>query len=344
MKGARTVKWFFLAGMTGAMSNVSYALGPVAYFLFWIIPTTNLGGQIVSDWSEGPIHRYAGFGAAGPFLLCFALARWGARGIFEWDKPVRILLVMAALMLALLGGFRSQVTLLIAIFAIQFMLEGLWRSPLLPALVLLGLLGMAPILLFANKMPSAVQRSLAFLPLNIDPDIREDATASVDWRVGMWQEVVPEIPKYLLVGKGYAIDPDEIYSATFGAQNGLLGHYEGSRVAGDYHNGPLSVLIPLGMFGMIAFLWLLKAGIKVLYWNYRYGDVRLRQVNITLLSFFVAQSLFFIFVFGALSSQLSIFMGILGLSVSLNGGVCRRPAMARQPDFSASLAAPVAVA
>jgi hypothetical protein len=30
--------------------------------------------------------------------------------------------------------------------------------------------------------------------------------------------------------------------------------------AGDYHNGPLSILIPFGLFGMIAFLWLLGAG------------------------------------------------------------------------------------
>jgi hypothetical protein len=82
----------------------------------------------------------------------------------------------------------------------------------------------------------------------------------------------------------------------------------------------------------------------VLYWNYRYGDARLRQVNMTLLSFFLTPCIFFFFVFGAISSQLVMFLGILGLNVSLNGGVCRRPAVARQTAPSSPLAVPVPAA
>jgi hypothetical protein len=160
----------------------------------------------------------------------------------------------------------------------------------------------------------------------------------------MWRTVWPEIPKYLLVGKGYAIDPDELYLTLQGSQMGFLSDFEGSMLAGDYHSGPLSILIPFGIFGMAAFVWVLAAGTKVLYWNYRYGDARLRQANITLFSFFLAQSLFFFFVFGAFSSQLPMFLGILGFSVSLNGGVCRRHAMTRQTVLSSSLAAPLAAA
>jgi hypothetical protein len=36
-------------------------------------------------------------------------------------------------------------------------------------------------------------------------------------------------------------------------------------------------------------------------------------------------------------------LGLLGMSVSINGGVCRRPAVARQSTLSSSLASPVAV-
>jgi hypothetical protein len=53
----------------------------------------------------------------------------------------------------------------------------------------------------------------------------------------------------------------------------------------------------------------------------------LKQVNTVLLSYFLAQSLFFFFVFGAFSSQLVVFLGILGLSVSLNNGVCHKLAL-----------------
>jgi hypothetical protein len=121
----------------------------------------------------------------------------------------------------------------------------------------------------------------------------------------------------------------DLYLTEQATQAGLINNYETSIVAGDYHNGSLSVLIPFGILGAIAVLWLLGAGLRALYWNNRFGDARLKQVNMAFLSFFLTQCIFFFFVFGAISSQLAVFLGILGLSVSLNGGVCRRPALAR---------------
>ncbi len=114
--------------------------------------------------------------------------------------------------------------------------------------------------------------------------------------------------------------------------------------AGDYHSGGLSLLIPFGALGVVAFLWLLAAGIKVLYCNRRYGDPKLRLINDLLMSYFLTQSLFYFFVFGVFDLQLYVFLGILGLSVSLNGGVRRKEtakavsatttaAMALQPAF-----------
>jgi O-antigen ligase len=344
LKGARAAKWFFLAGTTNVISNLLYALGPFSWFLFWFLPTGGLTGQISYTWSETPVQRFTGFGPAGPFVLCFALARWGTRGLFEWDKPWRLLLVGLALVASMYSGFRSQVAFLLVLLAIQFMVEGLWKTPLLPALVLLGMIGLVPVLVFANKMPDAMQRSLAFLPVDINPDIRADAEGSTEWRLGMWKEVWPEIPKYLFLGKGYSLDPDELYLTMVGTQSGVLSGYEGSLLAGDYHNGPLSILIPFGLFGTLAFVWLLVAGIKVLWRNYRYGDARLRRVNVTLLAYFVTQCLFFILIFGAFNSQLAVFLGILGFSVSLNGGVCRRPALPRQTVFPPALAPSVAIA
>jgi len=340
LKRATAAKWFFLAGTTFVINNLLYALGPLTYFMFWIIPTGGLNFQAASNWSEGGVQRIAGLGPAGPFFLCFLLARWGMRGLFEWDKPWRFLLVIVALVASMFSGFRAQVMALVLLFAIQFMIEGLWKTPLLPVLALLGVLCLAPMIFFANRLPGAMQRSLSFLPVDINPDVRADAEGSIDWRVGMWREVWVEAPKYLLIGKGYAIDPNDLYAASVSPESG----YEGSMLAGDYHNGPLSILIPFGVFGALAFLWLLYAGSKVLYSNYRYGDARMRRVNTTLLAYYLTQVVFFFFVFGAFNGQLSVFLGILGFSVSLNGGVCRRPVVRRQTVFAPSLAAPLAAA
>jgi hypothetical protein len=180
--------------------------------------------------------------------------------------------------------------------------------------------------------------------VDVSPEVRAETAGSSQWRFEMWRVVRPEIPKYLLVGKGYAIDPTDLYLASEAVDLGVLPNYTVAITVGDYHNGPLSVLIPFGIWGALAFLWLLGAGIKVLYCNRRYGDSRLRLINDLLFGYFLTQCLFFFFIFGDLSSQLSLFLGMLGLSISLNGGVCRKPAVARQAAVPSSLAVPVAVA
>jgi hypothetical protein len=347
-RSERTVKWFFLSGITFALSNLIYLLGPAFYVLYNFVSSDFVGMQVAVDYGQNVVERFGALGPGATGLLCFVLARWGIRGTFEWDKPWRLLLLTAAIVAGLFSGFRSQIGFLGVLLVVQFMVEGLWKTAFLPLFMLLGLLILTPMLLFANKLPPAVQRSLAVflvvLPLDINPDVRAETWNSSQWRYEMWREVLPEVPKYLFLGKGYSIDPVDLYLTEQASQSGLLSNYETSIIAGDYHNGPLSVLMPFGLPGAIAVLWLLGAGVKVLYGNMRYGDARLRLINAVLLSYFLAQTIQFFFVVGAISSQLVAFMGILGLSVSFNGGVCRKPAVARQTAPSSPLAAPMAVA
>jgi hypothetical protein len=274
----------------------------------------------------------------------FALARWGLRGIFEWNKPWRYLLVLVASVLVSFGGYRSGVELLFLLFFVQFMVEGLWKTPLLPILFLLGVLCLMPVLFFASKMPGAVQRSISFLPVDIDPAVRADAAYSTDWRVNIWRTVLPEVPKYLLLGKGYGMNPAEFDLVSEEAQMGLTEGYEVAIASGEYHSGPLSVLIPLGLFGAIAVFFVLRAGVKVLQSNRRYGDPRLRRVNDFLFAYFIAHIIQFVFVFGAFDAEFYTFLGVVGFSVGLNGGVCRKAAVQRQAVLSPTLAAPLTAA
>src|ERR1051325_3109934 len=102
--------------------------------------------------------------------------------------------------------------------------------------------------------------------------------------------------------------------------------------AGDYHNGPLSVVIPFGLYGVVAFLWFLAAALRMLYNNFRFGDPALRQVNALLLALFVARVLFFFCIFGTFFGELFYFTGLAGLSVALNRGeaqAVRRPVLRR---------------
>jgi hypothetical protein len=101
-------------------------------------------------------------------------------------------------------------------------------------------------------------------------------------------------------------------------------------LAGDVHNGPLSVLIPFGLYGTLAFVWFLVAGLRVLHRNWKFGDPALRNVNTLLLAAFAAHVVLFVCVFGALQVDMAIFAGLLGLSVALNGAE-PEPAPAEQP-------------
>jgi O-antigen ligase len=228
----------------------------------------------------------------------------------------------------LTGGFRSFASLFGLVFLIQFFLEGMHRTKLLPIFGMLGIALALVILPQASRLPLTIQRSLAFLPLSLDPQAASDAKGSWDWRVEIWKAAIRQIPKYLLLGKGYGFSADDYQfmgsDSAFHPKDPLQG---GLGLSMDYHNGWISILMTFGLWGMIAFLWFSAAGINVLYCNYRYGDPELRAANAFLLASFVARFLLVMTVSGlGLHADLVYFAGFLGLSVSLNGGVCRRPA------------------
>jgi hypothetical protein len=286
----------------------------------------------------GTIERFNGVAPACTALICYFLLRWGIQGIFSFARPWRLAMFVAAALLSLAGGFRSAVIMIGLLFVCQFIVEGLWRTRFLPILLGVGLMAAMLMVSFSDHMPRSAQRAVSFLPVRVDPDVKADADFSAEWRFEMWRYLVPQIPKYLLLGKGYRIDPDELYFAILAAGYTAMAS-EVSMVSGDYHSGPLSTIIPIGLAGTLAFLWLLGAGIKVLYRNYRYGDPALRNINTFFLAYFIMQIIFYLGVFGAFNSQLFMFTGLLGMSVSINGGVCKRGQVAARSAQQASVLA-----
>jgi hypothetical protein len=324
-KQQKMAGWYFLSLTTSILSNIVYLLGPAFYILYIVVPTDAVPYQMASDYAAINVDRIAGLASACVGVFCFLLIRYGIRGLCDWEKPWRFLLLCLTFGAAFFSGFRSIVVILAMIFCFQFYFERLLRTHFLPIFIALAVVGFSSVLLFSEHLPFSVQRAVSFLPVKVDSEVLADAKSSSDWRFQMWAMVRKEIPKYWLVGKGYVIDPDAIYAAVLAEQMQLVHDpFEGPMLSGDFHSGPLSVIIPFGIFGVIGFLWVLIGGGRVLYSNYRYGDVKLRRVNTLLLSYYLAYCVSFFFIFGALNSQLCVFLGVCGLSVSLNGGVKRR--------------------
>ena len=330
-KSGKMAGLFFLSGTTNVLSNLIYMSGPAFYILFYLVPTAAASAQAASESAGSNMDRLTGLGGASIAALCFLLARYGIRGLFDWAKPWRFVFLCVTIGAAFFAGFRSAIATLFLIFVFQFYFERLMRTHYLPIIVGLAICGFIPILFFSQAMPATVQRAISFLPVNVDSDILEDTKASSEWRYEMWAEVWKEVPKYLVIGKGYSINPGEILAVNDAIRAGAASSFEGSMIAGDYHNGPLSIVVPFGIPGVIGFLWVLVGGYRVLSWNHRFGDARLRRINSALLSYYLAYCISFFFIFGAFNGQLYIFLGICGFSVSLNGGVKRRAAPKRKP-------------
>ena len=136
----------------------------------------------------------------------------------------------------------------------------------------------------------------------------------------MWQVVLPDIPKYFWVGKGYTASEADYYFAIESIRRGFGQDFDISLNAGDYHNGPLSILIPFGIFGLLTFLWFAGASWKLLYRYYRHGAPELRKINTLLLTTMTARLAFFLFGYGAVSTDLVMIVGFVGLSIAINGG------------------------
>jgi len=317
--------FFFLSGLTAIISNLAYLAGPSFYFLYDLFPAELAYDQAFADVTLGTtIARISGVTLAAPALFNWVLARHGIRGLFDLSRPGRMAVFLAATFASLFGGYRSTFALMGLTFCFLFVVEGLWRTRFLWIILLSGVVVAGAFLPFVNKMPLSVQRTLSILPIEVDFSARQSAQVSTEWRLEMWRRVLPEVPKHLLKGRGYALNPQAVQLLPQTKSQGFDDSGDWAAFCGDYHNGPLSVVMPFGIYGVVAFAWFLSAGVRVLYRNHRYGDPELQRINSFLLASFIAHIVFFVCVFGALSSDLYRFTGLLGLSVALNGGLRER--------------------
>ena len=321
---------FFLGGVTMAIGNLFGILSPVFTWLFLIFPAETV---VDTESSDGIMMRSWSLPFMSIAVYCAMMAKYGLRGCFDLRNPWRIVVLGSFLFIGMMGGFRTMVVILALTTALMFYLEGLMRSRFLPAVILSLVLGSTLMAVFANHLPLSVQRSLAVLPFDIDPIVRANAQASSEWRLLMWQNLLPEIPNHLLLGKGYgftATDITVMYQTIRSASRTA-----GAETVGDYHNGPLSVILPLGLPGTFIFLWFVFASVRAMYHNHKYGAPELAVINRFLFAYYLARMIFFFAVFGSLYSDLAMFTGLLGLSVSLNGGVAKKiPEVAPEPVAS----------
>lgn len=319
------LRFFFLGSLTNGIGYAINFVGPSLWYIFLIFPIDIVPGE------EGTgIARYAGLSTALLGVFWYLLARYGILELLEKKQFGKMLLLLSVFILTLGGGFRTFLILMGIVVLLLAYFEGFFRSKYAPVGVCAVLLSCGVLVPFADRLPLPIQRSLAVLPIRLDPKARLEAERSSEWRLEMWRVVLPEIPRYFWLGKGLEVAVNELEVSSDLSHRGLADSAESHIVSGNYHNGPLTVLIPFGIWGAMGWLWFIGASIRALYCNFCYGDERLRKVNALMLALFIGRALIFFVVVGDFRVEFPLFTGMLGLSLALNGGI-RRPVRVKAP-------------
>jgi hypothetical protein len=325
------VALFFFTTLTLILSNVVYLMGQKFWFLYLFVPVDYAIGQAQADFLSTEVRRYGGVGFALMGVYFYMLIRYGIRGIFDITRPLRLAVLLLVIAGSLLGGFRSTVILYLLIFVFQFWYEGLLRTKYLWLSLASLVFALSLLYPFARELPVSFQRSLSFMPgLKVDLAARADAEASVEWRLKIWSVLWPQVGDYLFLGKGFVYDASDVYLAEESTRRGFMQSEDFAIITGDYHSGPLSIAIPLGIWGVLAFTLINIFGMRMLYLQFKNGDPDLYLFNQGMLALFSARIVYFWLFFGAVASDLATFAGILGLSLALNGAPRTQPWVAEE--------------
>jgi hypothetical protein len=316
---------FFLGSMATLIGNLVYNFVPSLYYLMLLFPAF----EDLSNSTAFEVARIEFLGASFLGMCWYLLARYGIIGMLDGRKILRFALLFLALLISLCSGYRGNVVLISVTFTVLFFLERIWKTKYVGIFVIGLILFCALVVPFATKLPLPIQRSLSVLPIEVSPLARDSGEASSEWRIEMWKSVMPEIPKYFWFGRGLTLGAQEMTLQSDLSRTGHAASYESFAVDSDFHNGPLSLIIPFGIWGVIGWLWFIGAGIRALWLNRKYGEEYVRTANNFIFALFLAKTLFFFFVFGNFYSELTQFCALLGLSMCLNYGI-RRPVVVKE--------------
>jgi hypothetical protein len=325
---------FFLPALVNMVTSIIVRLqGPLLYLAI-IFPISNqeaTGTEMGTGLGhQAGIARLEGLTTTCQCLSAYLLARYGLRELLTGRKLWLTVLVPTLILLGGMGGFRSFIAFQILLFLGLFCFEGLYRTKYLVPMVFGVVLGGIVMFTQAERLPLSIQRSISFLPIPVDERALTEAEGTKQWRIDMWKAASLQIPRYFWLGRGLSIDAESYRIAAMTSQGVKDFDQQGILTSSDFHNGPLTILIPFGIWGMLAWLWFLAASIRALYLNHLYGDPDLQKLNTFLLAFFIGRVIFQFTVFGNFYTDIPAFTGLLGLGIALNGGICK-PARIAMP-------------
>lgn len=307
-------------------SNVDYA--------------ANVGGSSHTvDFAETRFSSLAGLGVVLSQIL-FSFNR-PLECALPW-RPLRFLTLLFTGAVVMLSGFRSNLIKMSCFFIAGTVIR---RRPLdfviavAPAVIVLSVL----LMIGPKTLPMAVQRTLSFLPIEVDASIRESAQGSSDWRFEMWRLVLTS-DRYIknkILGDGFGFSAAEQEAQIQDALG--MRKYSGDSIdafiaKGSYHGWHVEAIRFTGALGLIIGVFILfsfarNAWISI---NHHRGS-DFFPYAVYLCMPFLIEPFFTLFVFGSYKGSFITYIAMSGMLRLIYGLYLEER---RQPAIAAAVENP----
>lgn len=174
--------------------------------------------------------------------------------LLPW-RPLRLLTLLFSLAVTLLSGFRSILIKTGCYFVIGTLTR---RKPMDFAMAGAAVCAMFAVMLMVGpkNLPGAAQRTLSFLPIDVDENIRASAEGSSEWRHEMWRLVLTS-DRYIhnkLLGDGFGFTAAEQEAQQQDSMG--LRKYSGDSIdafiaKGSYHGWHVEAIRFTGVLGLV---------------------------------------------------------------------------------------------
>lgn len=239
------------------------------------------------------------------YMFCLLFLLLPKKTLFQ--KLLKAGTFLFALVLAGVSGHRIAIVFILVTlmfyYSSDFSLG--WRRFINKYTVLLAV-GIVFVAIFARYLPLNYQRAVTVIPFaNVELEAKVSAEATTTWRIELWKRLIKEVPNYFWLGKGFAFSAADAIPAY--RQENLS--YEDYIITRNFHSGPLSLLILMGMPGTaFAALYLLFANIR--YYRIarsQWVDQSLYHIYLVFYSGFAAFTFLFVFVHGSSTTSFELF-------------------------------------
>ncbi len=313
-----TVAALVLLTAVPAVAQVVFVLSGGAIYQHYMFVKAEIGALAYSlythEAAQGvPRYQMLGNLALAVFSLAMVFMPLRKSGMVFF-----VLTMIGVFVLAGYAGYRNVLFRIVLTLILFFLLIEPRKRPIRVAIMIgLGFVGWLSLIPVSGSLPLPFQRMISWIPgMSISPVILYDTAFSNEWRFQIWDMVLHDLPQYLWVGRGFVMPASlaTLTSETMGDSVLMAYLYH------NYHSGPLSLLMDLGILGFIGYTGFLIFAILEMYRAFRRlaPGTFLHRAFAFFFAHFVVFVLMFYFVFGDVKSSsmhffiyLSILRGII---------------------------------